>query len=136
MSYDRAYDFEPHPRPMGVARIAMGIAFLYYGISKLFEIGGIIGFVGTKLPLPTFVFWLAVVIEIGSGILLVIGWKTRTVGAFLVFYCLFTAVVFHTNFAVMPTRDHFFSNLVMAAGFLYVVATGPGAWAVDNKGGA
>lgn len=126
---------DSHPTLMGIARIAMGIAFLYYGISKLFAIGAIIGFVGTKLPLPTFVFWLAVVIEIGSGLLLVIGLKARAVAAFLTLYCLFTASVFHTNFAVMPIRDHFFSNLVMAAGFLYLAATGPGAWAIDSKGG-
>lgn len=120
-------------RLMGYARIMMGIAFLYYGISKLFGISAITAFVGTKLPLPGLVFWLAVVIETGTGLLLLIGWKSRPVAAFLAFYCVFTALVFHTNFAVMPIRDHFFSNLVMAAGFLYLVATGPGAWALDNK---
>jgi putative oxidoreductase len=118
---------------MGVARIVMGLAFLYYGLSKLLAINGIIGFVGTKLPFPTFVFWLAVVIEVGTGALLVIGLKTKWVAAWLAFYCVFTAVVFHSNFAAMPVRDHFFSNLVMAAGFLYLLAAGPGAWAMDNE---
>ena len=118
---------------MGVARIMMGVAFLYFGLIKLITIQGIIGFVGSKLPFPTFVFWLAVVLETGCGLLLVLGLKTKWVAAWLAFYCLFTAAVFHTNFAVLPQRDHFFSNLVMAAGFLFLFAAGPGAWAMDDK---
>jgi putative oxidoreductase len=118
---------------VGVARIIMGGAFLYFGLTKLIAIQGIIGFVGSKLPMPTVVFWLAVVIETGGGALLVIGYKTRWLAAWFAFYCVFTAVIFHTNFAVMPVRDHFFSNLVMAAGFLYMLAAGPGLWALDNQ---
>ncbi|HXQ49749.1 MAG TPA: DoxX family protein [Stellaceae bacterium] len=121
---------------MAVARIVMGGSFLYFGLTKLIAINGIIGYVGTKLPFPTFVFWLAVVIENGLGLLLVLGLKTRWAAGFFVFYCLFTAFVFHTNFASMPMRDHFFSNVVMAAGFLYLLAVGPGAWAMDNKSSA
>jgi len=118
---------------MATARIVMGLSFLYFGLSKLWAVNGIIGFVGSKLPLPGFVFWLAVVLETGCGLLLVLGYKTRWVAAFLAFYCVFTAVVFHTNFAVMPIRDHFFANLVMAAGFLFLFATGPGAAALDER---
>jgi putative oxidoreductase len=118
---------------IGIARIVMGASFVYYGLTKLLAIQGIIGFIGTKLPLPSLVFWLAVVIEAGGGALLVVGYKTRWLGGWFAFYCVFTALVFHTNFAAMPVRDHFFSNLVMAAGFLYMVAAGPGLWALDNQ---
>jgi putative oxidoreductase len=118
-----------------LARIAMGISFLYFGISKLWAITGTIGFVGSKLPLAPFVFWLAVVLEAGLGLLLVIGYETRRIGAFLAFYCVFTAVVFHTNFANRLQMDHFFSNIVMAAGFLYLFANGPGRWALENRRG-
>jgi putative oxidoreductase len=120
-------------RVMAVARIVMGGAFVYFGLTKLLAINGIISFVGLKLPFPGFVFWLAVVLETGCGLLLVLGLKTKWVAAWLAFYCVFTAVVFHSNFTVMPVRDHFVSNLVMAAGFLYLFATGPGAWAMDNE---
>lgn len=118
---------------IGVARIVMGGAFLYFGLSKLLAIQGITAFVGSKLPMASFVFWLAFVIETGGGALLVLGYRTRWLAAWFAFYCVFTAVVFHTNFAVMPVRDHFFSNLVMAAGFLYMMAAGPGLWALDNQ---
>ncbi|HUB94656.1 MAG TPA: DoxX family protein [Stellaceae bacterium] len=118
---------------VGAARIIMGGSFIYYGLSKLLAIQGIIAFIGLKLPMPTLVFWLAVVIEAGGGALLVVGYKTRWIAGWYAFYCVFTALVFHTNFAAMPIRDHFFSNLVMAAGFLCLVAAGPGLWAIDNQ---
>lgn len=44
---------------LGVARIVMGGCFIYFGISKLWAINGIIAFIGSKLPMPTLVFWLA-----------------------------------------------------------------------------
>jgi putative oxidoreductase len=118
---------------LGAARIVMGGAFVYFGLTKLIAVQGITSFIGSKLPMPSFVFWLAVVIEAGGGALLVLGYQTRVLAGWFAFYCVFTAVVFHTNFAAMPVRDHFFSNLVMAAGFLYMMAAGPGLWAVDNR---
>jgi putative oxidoreductase len=116
-----------------IARIVMGLCFIYFGLSKLLAINGITAFIGTKLPMPTLVFWVAVVLETGCGLSLVLGYKTRWVAAWLAFYCVVpTALVFHTNFASLPVRDHFFANLVMAAGFLYLFAAGPGNAALDN----
>ena len=126
---------------IGFARIVMGITFLWYGISKFYFIKGTIAFVSAKLPMGEFVFWLAVVVEAGGGFLLVIGYASRWVAAYLAFHCVFTGFVFHlvldpsplANFQSRIQVDHFFANLVLAAGFLYVVAVGPGAWALDNS---
>lgn len=117
---------------IALARIVMGGCFIYYGVSKLWFIAGTIGFVGTKLPFPAFVFWLAVVLEAGLGFLLVVGFATRWVAAFLAFYCCFTAAVFHTDFSVRVVMDHFFENIALAGGFLLLAAVGPGANALDN----
>ena len=117
---------------IALARIVMGGCFIYYGISKLWFIPGTIGFVGTKLPFPAFVFWLAVALEAGLGFLLVVGFATRWVAAFLAFYCCFTAAVFHTDFSVRVVMDHFFENVALAGGFLLLAAVGPGANALDN----
>lgn len=117
---------------IALARIIMGGCFIYYGLSKLWFISGTIAFVGTKLPLPAFVFWLAVVIEAGLGFLLVVGFATRWAAAFLALYCVFTAAVFHTDFSVRVMMDHFFENIALAGGFLCLAAVGPGANALDN----
>ena len=126
---------------VALARIVMGVAFLWYGISKLWFIKGTIAFVSAKLPMGEFVFWLAVVIEAGGGLLLVIGYATRWVAAFYAFYATFTAFVFHlvltpSPLVAFPSRvqvDHFWENLALAGGFLVLMVVGPGSWALDNK---
>ncbi len=120
---------------IAAARIMMGLCFVYYGMSKLFFIAGTIGFIASKLPMPASVFWLSVVIEAGGGVLLVLGLQTRWVAAWFAFYCCFTAVVFHTDFANRFTMDHFFENVALAGGFLCLMAMGPGAAALDNRAG-
>jgi putative oxidoreductase len=115
------------------ARIVMGICYLWYGISKLWFIPGTINFVGTKLPFPEFVFWLAVVLEAGLGLLLVIGLATRWAAAYLAFHCVFTAVVFHWVTTNRFQMDHFFENIALAGGFLILMAVGPGSAALDNR---
>jgi putative oxidoreductase len=118
---------------IAVARIVMGLSFIYYGVSKFFFIPGTIGFVGTKLPMAMEVFWLAVVIEIGGGLLLVLGLKTRWVAAWFAFYCCFTAVVFHFVPENRGVLDHFFENFALAGGFLILATVGPGAAALDKR---
>ena len=126
---------------LGIARIVMGIAFVWYGFSKLFFIKGTIAFVSAKLPMGELVFWFAVVVELGGGLLLIVGYATRWVSAYYVWHCLFTGFVFHlvlnpSPLTAFPSRiqvDHFWANLVLAGGFLYVMVVGPGSWALDNK---
>lgn len=126
---DRAQRF------IGIGRIIMGLCFVYYGVSKFFFIAGTIAFVGTKLPFPALVFWLAVAIETGGGLLLALGIKTRWLAAWFVFYCCFTAIVFHFVPANRGLLDHFFENLALAGGFLILAAVGPGAYAIEKNRG-
>ncbi len=118
---------------IAVGRILMGLAFIYYGVSKFFFIPGTIGFVGTKLPMATEVFWLSVVIEIGGGLLLTLGLATKWVSYFFAFYCCFTAVVFHFVPENRGLLDHFFENFALAGGFLVLAVAGPGAAALGKR---
>jgi putative oxidoreductase len=118
---------------IGVARIVMGLCFIYYGVSKFFFIPGTIGFIGTKLPMPAAIFWLSILIEAGGGLLLVLGIKTRWLAAWFAFYCCFTAAVFHTDFSNRGLMDHFFENVALAGGFLLLMAVGPGAFAIEKE---
>jgi putative oxidoreductase len=126
---------------VALARIVMGVAFVWYGVSKFWFIKGTIAFVSAKLPMGEFVFWLAVVIELGGGLLLIVGYATRWVAAFYAFYTTFTAFVFHlvltpSPLVAFPSRvqvDHFWENLALAGGFLILMVVGPGSWALDNK---
>jgi putative oxidoreductase len=117
---------------IGVARIVMGLSFIYYGVSKFFFIPGTIAFIGTKLPMPAAIFWLSIVIEAGGGLLVVLGIKTRWIAAWYAFYCCFTAIVFHFVPANRGLLDHFVENIALAGGFLLLMAVGPGAFAIER----
>ena len=134
-----------------IARIVMGACFMAYGIEKLWVIDGTIAYIGARLPYAPLVFWLAVLIEAGLGSLVVIGYKARETSLFLACYCAFVATVFHTDLLFLlfhtqssipdakglatPIGDHFYSNIMIAAGFLSLFATGPGAMALDGRPG-
>lgn len=117
---------------VGIARIVMGLCFIYYGVSKFFFIPGTIAFVGTKLPMPAAIFWLSILIEAGGGLLLVLGIETRWLAAWFAFYCCFTAAVFHFVPENCGLLDHFFENVALAGGFLLLMAVGPGAYAIEK----
>ena len=118
---------------IGVGRIVMGLCFIYYGVSKFFFIPGTIAFIGTKLPMMAAVFWLSIVIELGGGVLLTLGIKTRWLAAWYAFYACFTAIVFHFVPANRGLLDHFFENFALAGGFLILTAVGPGAFAIEKN---
>jgi putative oxidoreductase len=118
---------------IGVARIVMGLSFIYYGVSKFFFIPGTIAFIGTKLPMPAAIFWLSIVIEAGGGLLIVLGIKTRWIAAWFAFYCCFTAIVFHFVPENRGLLYHFAENIALAGGFLLLMAVGPGSFAIERE---
>jgi putative oxidoreductase len=85
------------------------------------------------LPLPSMALALSVVVEVGGGLLLVAGFKTRIVAAALALFSLATAVSFHSNFADQNQMIHFLKNVMMAGGLLQIVAFGAGALSLDNR---
>ena len=90
------------------------------------------------LPLPPLALAVAVVVELGGGLLLVSGFWTRAAATALALFSLVTALTFHANFADQNQMIHFLKNVMMAGGLLQIVAFGAGALSIDNlraKGG-
>ena len=134
---------------VGVARIILGLCFVVFGLEKLGAIDSTTLFISTRLPFAPVIFWLAVLIEAGLGALLALGFKARLLAAWFAFYCAFLGVVYHTGLLTFfyqthvaapegtalarPVGDHFYSNMMIAAGFLCLFVAGPGAFALDNR---
>lgn len=123
--------------PLG--RLLMASCFIWAGYTKLFVFGpaGTVQFL-TKVgaPMPELAVWVAIVVELVGGILILIGFQTRWVALVLAIWCLFTAFGFHLPAtAAMHDMNSFYKNLVMAGGFLYVFAFGAGMWSVDRSMG-
>jgi putative oxidoreductase len=71
--------------------------------------------------------WPAILFEIGAGLLIIVGYKTRIVAALLAGFSVLTAAIFHNQFADQIQMIMFLKNLSMAGGFalLACVASAP-----------
>jgi len=118
-----------------VGRLFIGLPFMASGLSKLAGYGATIALIeSSELPLPPPLAYAgAVIVEIGCGTLMVIGFQTRIAATILALFCLATAASFHTNFADPDQIFHFIKNMVMTGGLLQVVTYGAGAVSIDSR---
>jgi putative oxidoreductase len=117
-----------------VGRVLIGVPFMMSGLSKLAAYGPTTALItAVGLPLAPLAFAIAVTIELGGGLLLVLGYRARPVALALAIFSLATAVSFHSNFADQNQMIHFLKNLMMAGGLLQIVAFGAGAVNIERQ---
>ena len=122
-----------------IGRVLIALIFAYFGYMKAMNFGGTIGyFAKWGFPLPQVAAALAVIFELGGGILLIIGWKARWVAWALALYTVIATAVAHRYWTYPPDQafnqmSHFFKNVSLIGGLLYVAALGPGAMSVDKR---
>jgi putative oxidoreductase len=117
-----------------VGRLLIGLPFAMSGLGKLAAYGpttAMIAAVG--LPVPPLAYAVAVIVELGGGLLLIAGYQARIVAAALALFSIATALSFHSNFADQNQMIHFLKNVMMAGGLLQIVAFGAGAISLDNR---
>lgn len=74
---------------------------------------------------------LAIAVELGCGLLVLVGYRTRAAALLLAVFCVASAVLFHTRFGDRNQLLHFEKDLAIAGGLLVLFAHGGGAWALD-----
>jgi putative oxidoreductase len=119
--------------PLG--RLLMCSLFIWAGYAKLFMFGpaGTAQYMASvHVPIPEVAAWVAIIVELVGGILFLIGFQTRWVALALAIWCLVTGFAVHLPVGDQANMIHFYKNLVMAGGFLYAVAFGPGGISVDR----
>jgi putative oxidoreductase len=117
-----------------IGRILIGLPFAMSGLSKLAAYGPTTAKIAAVgLPFPPLAFAVAVAVELGGGLLLVLGYRVRPVALALAAFCLTTAASFHSNFADQNQMIHFLKNVMMAGGLLQIAAFGAGAISIDNR---
>jgi putative oxidoreductase len=110
-----------------IGRVLIAAIFLLSGASKIADPAGSIAYItSVGLPFPTLALVGAIVVEIAGGLLLISGYRVRTVAAVLAAFSLATAVFFHSALGDQNQFIHFFKNVAMAGGLLQIVAFGKG----------
>jgi putative oxidoreductase len=122
-----------------VARILIAPLFLIAGYNKLMAVAGTAGyFAKLGFPMPEIMVWVAIVIEIGGGLLLLIGWKTRWVSWLLIAFVAIATFMAHRFWAVDAAQyanqlNAFLKNIAVIGGLLMFIAHGPGSASVDKR---
>ena len=106
--------------------------FLVLGFNKLTGYTGTVGYMGSLgLPAPALFTFLAIIIEIGGGLLILVGYQTRLVSLGLAIYVLVSAFIGHSQFGDPNQFMHFMKNMAIVGGSLAFVAFGGGAYSLD-----
>lgn len=118
-----------------VGRLLIGLPFMMSGISKIMGYDATIALIkSSTLPLPPAVAYAgAIAVEVGCGLLIIVGYRTRVVASIFALFCLATAVFFHAHFSDPNQTFHFIKNVVMAGGLLQIAAYGAGALSIDSR---
>ena len=114
-----------------LARAMLAAVFVHEGADKIIHYRDVVDYMasfgvdGRLLP-------LVIAAELGSGLLVLIGWKTRWAALALFGFCLLTAALFHAG-GDPDALIQLQKNIAIAGGFLLLAAVGPGPWSVDAR---
>ena len=114
-------------------RVLLAALFLVSGIQKLFVPDMIQGYIASVgLPLPSLVYVITVVVEIGAGALLLVGFRTRLAAWVLAVFTVAAAIIFHRALGDPNQFAHFMKNLAIAGGLVHIAAGGASAFSLDG----
>ena len=121
-------------------RILIGLIFLVAGVRKVMGFAATVAYL-SKLgfPAPEVMAVIALIIEIGGSLLLIVGWRTRWAAWLLVLFVVVAAFAAHRFWEITDAgqyfnqMNHFLKNVAIVGGLLYVATFGPGSASVDKS---
>lgn len=115
-----------------VGRILLGLLFVVTGTFTAQNIPGTTAMIeSVGLPMAALLAYLVVLVKVGGGLALMVGWQTRyAAGALIAFTALATAF-FHLDFP--GEMINFLKNAAIIGGLLFAATFGGGAWSLDAR---
>ncbi len=110
-----------------VGRVLLAVIFVISGYNKLMDPAGTQQHMAQAgLPAVQVLYVLTVIVELGGGLLLVLGYRPREVAGILFLFLIPVTLTFHTKFSDPMQTGQFLKNLGIMGGLLMVVAFGAG----------
>ena len=114
------------------ARIGLSLIFILAGMNKIQQYEGTAQYMDA-MGVPGALLPLVIALEVGGGVLLLIGGFTQLIALALAGFSLATALIFHFDLGNQAEFINFFKNIALAGGFLAVAASGAGKYSLDTK---
>ena len=122
-----------------VGRALLSSIFILSGWGKITGFSGTAAYMASKgMPMPDVLLVPTIIIELGGGLMLLLGWKARWAALAIFLFVIPTTLIFHAFWAVDAAQVqnqmiNFMKNLAIMGGMLYVVAYGSGPYSLGKK---
>jgi len=115
-----------------VGRVFLAHIFILAGLSKVSAYAGTQQYM-ESMGVPGVLLPMVILLEVGAGLALLLGWQTKIMAAMLAVFSIMAAAIFHANFADQMQMILFMKNISIAGGLLMLVSYGAGAYSLDNR---
>ena len=122
-----------------LGRILLALLFLVAGVRKLMAVSGSTAYLAKLgFPMPEVMVWVAIVVEIGGALLLILGWQARKAAWLLTLFTLIATFAAHRFWEFEAAQyanqmNHFLKNLSVVGGLLLIAAFGAGGASLDGR---
>jgi len=113
-------------------RVLMSSIFIMAGINKIGGYAGTQGYM-ESMGVPGVLLPLVILLEVGGGLAVLLGWQTRLAAFLLAGFSVLSALIFHADFGDQTQSILFMKNLAMAGGLLFLVAGQKHEWSIDAR---
>lgn len=122
-------------------RILLALIFIVSGFHKITGFEGTAGYMAAHgLPVAQVLLVFTIMIELGGGLMLLLGWHARIAATVIFLFLIPTTLIFHAFWAVNASdamamqnqMNNFMKNLAIMGGMLYVIAFGSGAYSLKK----
>ena len=113
--------------------------FIPEGLHQLTGFAGTAGYIASRgLPLPEVAAAISVVVHLGLGLALLVGWQARWAALGLAIFVAVITPIFHNYWALpeaqqMMQKISFNKNIAIIGGLLVVTAFGAGRFSLDAR---
>src|SRR6202012_4395969 len=132
-----------------ISRVLMSLVFIVYGYFKFAGVTTITNNPGTKrfmdlvaggMATPTWLGYLIATIELGGGLLILVGLKTRYVAWALVAWTFMVPPMGHPFWLLEGAARagnmlNFYKNLAIMSAYMLPAISGPGRYSIDGRTG-
>ncbi len=122
-----------------MARVFMSLIFIMAGTSKISGFASVAADMASRqIPYSEILLVIGIIMELGGGLMLLLGYKTRFAGLMLFLFIIPVSYFFHDFWAISGDASqtqmiHFLKNLTILGGFLYVMVFGGGRYSFDRS---
>ena len=116
---------------LAVGRVLLAALFILEGWSKIRGYQAAAGYMD-RYGVPGVLLPAVIALELGGGIMIAAGWRTRIAAVALAGFCIAAAALFHSQLLDRSHLLHFEKDLAIAGGLLVLAIAGAGKWSVDG----